>query len=129
MTELRNQKKAAYIKDKIEGMESLDAMKEVFPEASLGSTPDLRLNASVIPGIGFAPRAVGAIFGLQNSGELSDPIQEDIGVVIAKLNNITPAPENCRLYTLPKRNHKQYLPEDFLYDHDGHGRTCWRQRL
>jgi peptidyl-prolyl cis-trans isomerase D len=93
MAELKNDKKAQYIKEKLEGMDALDAMKEVFPEASLGSTPDLKLNASVLPGIGFAPRAVGAIFGLETPGQLSKPIQEEIGVVVAKLNSLTPAPQ------------------------------------
>ncbi|MEX2512010.1 MAG: SurA N-terminal domain-containing protein [Cyclobacteriaceae bacterium] len=93
MAELKNDKKAQYIKEKLEGMDSLEAMKEVFPEGSLGSTPDLKLNASVLPGIGFAPRAVGAIFGLENPGQISEPIQEEIGVVVAKLNSLTPAPQ------------------------------------
>lgn len=91
--ELRNDKKAAYIKEKIEGLETLEAIKEEFPDASIGSTPDLRLNASTLPGVGFAPKAVGAIFGLQESGEMTAPIQEDIGVIVAELNSIIPAPE------------------------------------
>ncbi|MFC4871168.1 SurA N-terminal domain-containing protein [Negadavirga shengliensis] len=93
LSEVRNEKKAAYIMDKIKGLETLEAMKEVFPEASIGSTPDLRLNASVIPGVGFAPKAVGAIFGMKDTGQLSKPIQEDIGVIVAQLNSLTPAPE------------------------------------
>lgn len=91
--EMRNDKKAAYIIDQIKGLETLEAIKEKFPDASLGSTPDLRLNASVIPGVGFAPKAVGAIFGQKNTGQLSKPIKEDIGVIVAKVNSITPAPE------------------------------------
>ncbi len=51
------------------------------------------MSATVLPGVGFAPKAVGAIFGLKNSGEITKPIREDIGVVIAKLNTLTPAPE------------------------------------
>lgn len=93
LSEVKNEKKAAYIIDKIKGLETLEAMKEIFPDASLGSTPDLRLNASVIPGVGFAPKAVGAIFGMKSSGQLSKPVQEDIGVIVAQLNNLTPAPE------------------------------------
>lgn len=91
--ELRNEKKAAFIKEKIAGLETLEAIKEVFPDASIGSTADLRMNASVLPGVGFAPKAVGAIFGLQNSREMTDPIQEDIGVIVAQLNGIIPASE------------------------------------
>lgn len=90
---LRNEKKAEIIKEKIAGLETLEAIKEVFPDASIGTTPDLKMNASVIPGVGFAPKAIGAIFGLQNSGEMTNPITEDIGVIVAKLNSIIPATE------------------------------------
>jgi peptidyl-prolyl cis-trans isomerase D len=93
LVEVRNEKKADYITEKIKGLETLDAMKEVFPDASLGGTPDLRLNASVIPGVGFAPKAVGAIFGLKNEGQISTPIKEEIGLIVAQLNSLTPAPE------------------------------------
>ncbi|MCC5938416.1 MAG: SurA N-terminal domain-containing protein [Lunatimonas sp.] len=91
--EVRNEKKADLIIQQIKGLESLEAIKEKFPDASLGSTPDLRMNATVIPGVGFAPRAVGAIFGMRTTGTLSQPIKEDIGVIVAKVNNLTPAPE------------------------------------
>lgn len=91
--ELKNEKKAAYIKEQIAGLENLEAIKEAFPDASIGSTADLRMNASVLPGVGFAPKAVGAIFGLQDAGEMTDPIQEDIGVIVAQLNSIIPAAE------------------------------------
>jgi peptidyl-prolyl cis-trans isomerase D len=92
-SEVRNEKKAAYIIEQIKGLETLQAIKEKFPEASLGSTADLRMNASVIPGVGFAPKAVGSIFGVQTTGVLSAPIVEDIGVILVKLNSITPASE------------------------------------
>ncbi|WP_114748618.1 peptidylprolyl isomerase [Pleomorphovibrio marinus] len=91
--EVRNQKKAAKVAERLQGKESLEAMQEEFPEASLGSTPDLKMNASVIPGVGFAPKAVGAIFGLKESGQITKPIQEEVGVIVAKLNNLTPAAE------------------------------------
>jgi peptidyl-prolyl cis-trans isomerase D len=68
-------------------------MKGLYEEsASLGSTPDLKLSASVIPGIGFAPKAIGAIFGLKE-GEISKPIQEDVGVIVARLNSLNKAGE------------------------------------
>lgn len=93
LSEVRNDKKAAYIADKIKGMDSLDEMKKVFGDvASLGNTPDLKLSATVLPGVGYAPKAIGTIFGL-TQGEVSTPIQEDIGVVVAKLNSVAPASE------------------------------------
>ncbi|GEO23872.1 SurA N-terminal domain-containing protein [Cyclobacterium qasimii] len=90
---LRNEKKAEIIKEKIKGLETLEAIKEVYPDASIGTTPGLKLNASVLPGIGFAPKAIGSIFGLQNTGDMTGPITEDIGVIVAKLNGIIPATE------------------------------------
>lgn len=92
--QVRNEKKAAKISEKIKGMASLQEMKAAFDEAaSLGNTSDLNLAASVLPGVGFAPKAIGAIFGLKNSGEMTKPIHEDVGVIVAKLNSITPAGE------------------------------------
>jgi peptidyl-prolyl cis-trans isomerase D len=90
---LRNEKKAEIIKEKIKGLETLEAIKEVYPDASIGTTPDLKMNASVLPGVGFAPKAIGAVFGLQNSGDMTEPISEDIGVIVAKLNSLIPATE------------------------------------
>jgi len=92
--QVRNDKKAKYIADKISGLGSLEEMKTVFGDvASLGNSPDLKLSTSVLPGVGFAPKAIGTIFGLGKAGAVSSPIKEDIGVVVAKLNAITPAPE------------------------------------
>ena len=94
LTEVRNEKKAEYIKEQIQDKTTLEEMKEVFGDvASIGSSPDLKLSATVIPGVGFAPRAIGAAFGLQTPGELSEPIADEVGVVVVKLNAITPASE------------------------------------
>jgi peptidyl-prolyl cis-trans isomerase D len=92
LTQVRNEKKAEIIKEKIKGKSTLEEMLAVFPdEASLDNTPDLRLSASVLPGVGFAPRAVGAAFGLKNPGDISKPIHEDVGIIVLKMNSITPA--------------------------------------
>jgi peptidyl-prolyl cis-trans isomerase D len=94
LAQVRNEKKAKYIMDKLSGLASLQEMKEVFGEvASIGNTPDLKLSASVLPGVGFAPKTIGTIFGLKGAGEISEPIKEDIGVIVAKVNSITPAPD------------------------------------
>lgn len=90
---VRNEKKAAMIVEKLKGKATLAEMQAVYPnEASINEIPDLKLSAAVIPGIGFAPRAIGTVFGLQN-GQISMPIQEDIGVMVAKLNTLNPAAE------------------------------------
>lgn len=90
---VRNEKKAAMIIEKLKGKGTLAEMQAVYPnEASVNEIPDLKLSAAVIPGIGFAPRAIGSVFGLTN-GQMTMPIQEDIGVMVAKLNTLTPAAE------------------------------------
>lgn len=94
LMQVRNEKKAEMIASKLAGKTSLEDMLAVFPDAgSLDNTPDLRLSSSVLPGIGFAPKAIGAAFGLKNSGDISKPIHEDVGVIVLKLNAITPAAE------------------------------------
>ena len=86
-----NDKKAALINQKLAGKTTLEQMKAVFPEASINEVPGLRLSDSVIPGIGFAPKAIGTIFGTKTKGQLTKPVQEDLGVLVAKVNNLTPA--------------------------------------
>lgn len=88
-----NEKKAEMIQAKLAGKATLDEMKALFPESSINEVPDLRLSSSVIPGVGFAPKLVGAVFGLTGSGQVTKPVQEDIGILVAKLNNLTPATE------------------------------------
>jgi peptidyl-prolyl cis-trans isomerase D len=92
-TQVRNEKKGALIQSKLKGLATLEEMKAVFPEtASLNQIPDLKLSTSVIPGVGFAPKAIGAIFGTKE-GQLTIAVQEDIGVVVGRLNTLTPAAE------------------------------------
>lgn len=92
--QVRNEKKAAYIIEQLKTKSTLEEMQVLFPDAaSINSTPDIKLSSSVIPGVGFAPAAIGAVFGLANSGDLTDPVHEDIGIIVAKLNNLTPAGE------------------------------------
>ncbi|TFV95613.1 peptidylprolyl isomerase [Algoriphagus kandeliae] len=89
--QVRNDKKAALIMEALAGKSTLEEMKAVYgDDASLNEIPDLKLSSSVIPGIGFAPKAVGAIFGLSEGG-ITKPIQEDIGIIVGKLNTLTPA--------------------------------------
>lgn len=91
--QVRNDKKAAMIAEKLAGKTTLEEMKAVFTDAAINEIPDLKLNSSVIAGIGFAPKAIGSIFGLGASGQITKPIQEDIGVVFGRLNTLTPAAE------------------------------------
>ncbi len=90
---VRNDKKAAMITEKLAGKTTLEEMKAVFQDASISDLPDLRLSTSVLPGVGFAPKTIGTIFGLKTAGQMTKPVQEDIGVLVGKLNNLTPAGE------------------------------------
>ncbi|WP_026967401.1 SurA N-terminal domain-containing protein [Algoriphagus terrigena] len=91
--EVLKEKKAALIAEKLAGKTTLEEMKAVYSDAAINEVPDLRLNASVIAGIGFAPKAIGSIFGLQSAGQVTKPVQEDIGVLVGRLNSLTPAAE------------------------------------
>lgn len=94
LNQVRNDKKAEMIKQSLQGKTSLEDMQTVYPnESSLNNTPDIKLSASVLPGVGFAPKAIGAAFGLINPGEISSPVHEDVGIIVLKLNSITPASE------------------------------------
>uniref|UniRef100_UPI0040472FF6 SurA N-terminal domain-containing protein n=1 Tax=Algoriphagus sp. TaxID=1872435 RepID=UPI0040472FF6 len=88
-----NEKKAALIQEKLSAKATLEEMKGVFIDAAINEVPSLRLSDAVLPGIGFAPKAIGTIFGLQGSGQLTKPVQEDIGVLVGRLNTLTPAAE------------------------------------
>uniref|UniRef100_UPI0040488877 SurA N-terminal domain-containing protein n=1 Tax=Algoriphagus sp. TaxID=1872435 RepID=UPI0040488877 len=88
-----NEKKAALIQEKLSAKVTLEEMKGVFIDAAINEVPSLRLSDAVLPGIGFAPKAIGTIFGLQGSGQLTKPVQEDIGVLVGRLNTLTPAAE------------------------------------
>ncbi len=88
-----NEKKAALIQEKLSAKTTLEEMKGVFTDAAINEVPSLRLSDAVLPGIGFAPKAIGTIFGLQSSGQLTKPVQEDIGVLVGRLNTLTPAAE------------------------------------
>jgi peptidyl-prolyl cis-trans isomerase D len=94
LTQVRNDKKADLIKQSLQGKTSLEEMQSVYPnESSLDNSADLRLSASVLPGVGFAPKAIGAAFGLKNPGDISKPVHEDVGIIVLKMNAITPASE------------------------------------
>ncbi|EIM74773.1 PpiC-type peptidyl-prolyl cis-trans isomerase [Nitritalea halalkaliphila LW7] len=93
LAQLRNEKKGEKIKEQLAGLESFDAMKEKFDEfASRENVADLRLSSNVLPGVGFAPKAIGAIFGMAE-GKIGAPILEENGVIIARVNSRVDAGE------------------------------------
>ena len=91
---VKNELKAEYIIQKLNDLEgTLDEIAEKYgSEARVYESFDIKLSSNSIPNIGFAPVAVGTIFSM-NEGETSEPIIENDGVVIVKLNSLIESPE------------------------------------
>ncbi len=85
---IRNEKKAAIIKDKFSGStieEMAKSQNQVVKTAN-----GVSMNVPTIAGAGNEPKVVGAAFGL-NEGELSSPIVGERGVYVLKVTKITEA--------------------------------------
>lgn len=93
-TKVKNQKKGEIIRKRLTGSSgSLEELAKAFgADANVYSTPNLKLNSTSIPNVGFAPIAVGTSFSLE-PGTRSEPVIEETGVIIIELNTITEAPE------------------------------------
>lgn len=92
--ELRKQLKAEKIIQKLSALSgSLEDIKSAYGDgAEVYSTASLKLESNSVPSVGVDPVAVGTFFSLE-SGQTSEPFSTDNGVYIARLNNITIAPE------------------------------------
>lgn len=93
-SKVRNELKAEQIKSRLAEMQgTLDELAKSYgADANVYSQSDLKLSSNSLPNVGFAPASVGRAFALQ-SGQRSEPIVEDNGVVIIELLSITEAPE------------------------------------
>ena len=91
---VKNEKKGDVIISKIASLTgSLDEMSTSYgADARVYNSSDLKFSTNSLPSVGFAPLAVGSAFALQ-SGERSNPIIEENGVVIIEMINMTQAPE------------------------------------
>ncbi len=89
-----NEKKAELIISKLEGTSgSLEEIASAYGEnANVYEASDLRMDANILPNVGFDPRAVGIVFS-QESGERSRPFAGESGVLIIETQNIVEAPE------------------------------------
>ena len=94
LAELSKDKKAAIIKQKLGAAEgTLDEIVGTYgPDASLYQTSDLRMDANILPNVGFDPAAVGMAFHL-GSGQRSEPFAGESGVLIIEVQNVTESPE------------------------------------
>lgn len=71
---------------------TLDEMAAAFgTNASVLSSPDLKLISNSLPSAGFDPQAVGVAFSLEN-GKRSKPFIGESGVIVVELQNKTIAP-------------------------------------
>lgn len=77
-----NQKKTDYIKDKLSSVsnDDFEAMKEAYGEEARTGQADISLNSNSFSGIGFAPKAVGVAFSLEE-GEKTAPFGTENGVI------------------------------------------------
>ncbi|MEK6479867.1 SurA N-terminal domain-containing protein [Catalinimonas sp. 4WD22] len=93
-TKVRAELKGEQIAEKLKGLSgSLDEIASAFgTDASVYSTSDLKMSSNTLPNVGFAPKAVGKAFAL-NEGEVSEPVQGENGVVMIQLDALTQAPE------------------------------------
>ncbi len=91
---VRNEIKGKLLIEKIKAQKgTLDEIaKAVSPDATVGSSSDLKLNTSTLPTAGFDPVAVGTAFSLEN-GKTSAPFAGENGVLVMELQNKTIAPE------------------------------------
>lgn len=92
---VRNEKKLAHIKSKLEGLTgSLSEMVTAYGNgAKFYSAPGLRMSTNSLPNVGTSPEAVGAAFALANVGERTIAIGTDAGVVLVELKAKSAAPE------------------------------------
>lgn len=86
--------KGGQIAEQLRGLSgTLEEIAEAFgPDANVYSTSDLNLSSNTLPNVGFAPKAVGKAFAL-NEGEVSEPIEGENGVVVIQLEALTEAGE------------------------------------
>ncbi len=94
LAKVRGQKKAEQIAEQLSGLTgTLEERKEAYGgNANVYTADDLKLSSNTLPNVGFAAKAVGRAFAL-NEGEISKPIITENGVVMVELQSVTPAPE------------------------------------
>ncbi len=101
-SELRRQKKADMLAEKMTGAASLDALAQSL-SAEIGEATGVNFNSFFIPEVGADPALVGAISGGVPQGQLSRPVKALTGVYVV---NIT-ATENRDETTLENEKVRQ----------------------
>ena len=99
INEVKREKKRDFIIARLTEMLAEDATKnlatialEYGGSAYKGEATDISLNSGSLTRVGAAPKAIGAIFGMQE-GQRSQPIADQSGVVVVQVDGLTVAPE------------------------------------
>ncbi len=89
---VRNELKGKLIIEKLAAQKgTLEEIAKIFPDGSVGSSSDLKLNINNLSTAGFDPIAVGKAFSLDNT-KRSAPFVGENGVLIIEMQNKTIAP-------------------------------------
>ncbi len=89
---VKKEKQAQVIIDKIKGDGTLEDLAKAFPrDAVVGSSSDVKLNATNIANIGYDPIAIGKAFSVEN-GKRTKPFAGESGVTVIEVQNKTVAP-------------------------------------
>jgi peptidyl-prolyl cis-trans isomerase D len=89
---VRNELKGKLITEKLAAQKgTLEEIAKIFPDGSVGSSSDLKLNINNLSTAGFDPIAVGKAFSLDNA-KRSAPFVGENGVLIIEMQNKTIAP-------------------------------------
>ena len=89
---VRNDLKGKLIVEKLNSQKgTLEEISKIYPDASVGSSSDLKLNTNNLSTAGFDPIAVGKAFSLE-TGKRSQPFIGENGVLIIEMQNKTIAP-------------------------------------
>jgi peptidyl-prolyl cis-trans isomerase D len=107
--QVRNEKKAAYIKNKLQEINgTLEEMATTYgQDARVYNTSDLKLSSNTLPSVGVAPKAVGRAFSLEQ-GARSEPVESPNGIVVIELEAITQAPEASEFASFKDQLDQQY---------------------
>jgi len=91
---VKNEKKGQIVIEKLAAMEgTLEEISETYgADARIYNSSDLKYSTNSLPTVGFAPIAIGKAFALE-SGERSEPVMEENGVLVIEMINMTVAPE------------------------------------
>ncbi|MGB5927979.1 MAG: peptidylprolyl isomerase [Cyclobacteriaceae bacterium] len=92
---VKDEKAAQQIMEKLKGLNAsdLDAMAEQYGEgAKVYTNSNIKMNGSSLPSVGYAPVAIGKLFGMKEN-EMSEPFKGETGVLVVKLLAKTEAGE------------------------------------